>query len=71
MEEYLNHHIQLAGGTRNVFSEEAVFAVHQGSGGLLRKANFLAKTALLACVLDGTHTVSAEHVRLASTELFM
>jgi general secretion pathway protein A len=70
MEEYLNHHISLAGGTSKVFSQEAVFAIHQGSGGLLRRANSLAKTALMACAMEQTHTVSAEHVRVASTELF-
>jgi hypothetical protein len=37
----------------------------------LRKANSLAKTALLACAGDGGQTVSAEHVRIASTEIFM
>lgn len=71
MEEYLNHHIALAGGTRKVFSGEAIFAIHQGSGGLLRKANSLAKTALMACSLEGLQTVSADHVRVASTEVFM
>jgi len=70
MEEYLNHHISLAGGTSKVFSQEAVFAIHQGSGGLLRRANSLAKTALMACSIEENHTVSAEHVRVASTELF-
>jgi general secretion pathway protein A len=38
MEDYLNHHITLAGGTKKIFSDEAIFAIHQGSGGLLRKA---------------------------------
>jgi type II secretory pathway predicted ATPase ExeA len=71
MEDYLNHHITLAGSTRKLFSGEAMFAIHQGSGGLLRKANSLAKTALLACSLDGLQTVSADHVRVASTEVFM
>lgn len=70
MEEYLNHHISLAGGTAKIFSPEAVFAIHQGAGGLLRRANFLAKAALMACAIDEVHTVSADHVRLASTELF-
>lgn len=70
MEEYLNHHISLAGGTNKVFSQEAIFAIHQGSGGLLRRANSLAKTALMACALEENHTVSAEHVRIAATELF-
>lgn len=71
MEEYLNHHIELAGGTRKIFSEEAVFAIHQGAGGLLRKANSLAKTAMVACSMEGATSVSAEHVRVASTEVFM
>jgi general secretion pathway protein A len=69
MEDYLNHHITLSGGTKKIFSDEAIFAIHQGSGGLLRKANSLAKTALLACAGDGGQTVSAEHVRIASTEI--
>jgi general secretion pathway protein A len=66
MEDYLNHHITLSGGTKKIFSDEAIFAIHQGSGGLLRKANSLAKTALLACAGDGGQTVSAEHVRVRS-----
>ena len=69
MEDYLNHHVKLAGINNRIFSEEAVFAIHQGSGGLLRRANSLAKTALVACAMDGNHTVSAEHVRIASTEI--
>jgi len=71
MEDYLNHHIKLAGSSKKLFSDEAIFAIHQGSGGLLRKANSLAKTALLACVMDESSLVSAEHVRVASTEVFM
>ncbi len=69
MEEYLNHHVRLAGGTAKIFSSEAVYAIHQGSGGLLRRANYLAKTALMACSLEGGNTVAAEHVRIASTEI--
>ncbi|ORC29909.1 hypothetical protein B4O97_18690 [Marispirochaeta aestuarii] len=69
MEEYLNHHIRLSGSTSKIFSQEAIFAIHQGSGGLLRRANSLAKTALMASALEGGHTISAEHVRLAATEI--
>ena len=69
MQDYLNHHTKLAGSNNRFFSEEAIFAIHQGSGGLLRRANSLAKTALLACAMKGGQTVSAEHVRVASTEL--
>ena len=70
MTEYLEHHIQLAGGSSKIFSQEAVFAIHQGSGGLLRRANSLAKTSMMACAVEGNHTVSADHVRIAATELF-
>ncbi|MBN1601318.1 MAG: AAA family ATPase [Chitinispirillaceae bacterium] len=70
MEEYLSHHIKLAGCLKKLFSDEAVFAIHQGSGGLLRKANSLAKMAMLACVMDKEQTVAAEHVRVAATEIF-
>jgi len=70
MNDYLNHHMTLAGGTSKIFSQEAVFAIHQSSGGLLRRANSLAKTALMACALEESHTVSADHVRIASTEIF-
>lgn len=69
MQDYINHHTKLAGNTNRFFSKEAVFAIHQGSGGLLRRANSLAKTALMACAMEGNQTVSAEHVRIASTEL--
>ena len=71
MKEYLLHHLTLSGCDTNLFSEEAVFAIHQGSGGLLRTANFLAKTAMMAAVMEKANVVSPEHVRIASTELFM
>jgi general secretion pathway protein A len=71
MEEYLNHHMRLTGCSKKLFSDEAVFAIHQGSGGLLRKANALAKMSLLACVMDDAQTVAADHVRVATTEVFM
>lgn len=69
MAEYLNHHLRLAGCRENLFSDEAVFAIQQNSGGLLRKANSLAKAALLAASMDQVRQVSADHVRVASTEI--
>jgi type II secretory pathway predicted ATPase ExeA len=69
MEDYLNHHLRIAGLTHSVFSEQAVTAIHQGSGGLFRKANHLARGALIAAAGEKCQQVSAEHVRLASTEL--
>ena len=44
--------------------------IHQGSGGLFRKANHLARGALIVACHQQSMTVSAEHVRLAATEIF-
>ena len=70
MEGYLKHHLGIAGIKEQLFSDEAILAIHQGSGGLLRRANLLAKGALIAAAREKCMVVSAEHVRLASTEIF-
>jgi type II secretory pathway predicted ATPase ExeA len=70
MEQYLNHHLALTGIENSVFEDNAVTAIHQGSGGLFRKANHLARGALIAAAKSKTNMVSAEHVRLAATEIF-
>jgi len=70
MKEYLNHHIRLAGIDIDIFTDQAITAIHQGSGGLLRKANHLARGALVAATAKKEMNVSAEHVRLAATEVF-
>lgn len=69
MAGYIRHHLEIAGVKEQLFSDEAVLAIHQGSGGLLRRANLLAKGALVAAANEKAKTVSAEHVRIASTEV--
>lgn len=69
MKQYIEHHLAIAGVTRNLFDENAITAIHQGSGGLLRKANHLARGALIVAAKQKSMTVTAEHVRLAATEL--
>jgi general secretion pathway protein A len=69
MRGYLKHHLEIAGVKHQLFSDEAITAVHQGSGGLLRRANFLAKGGLFAAFKDNSDQISAEHVRIASTEI--
>lgn len=69
MEEYLLHHQKIAGIRKNIFTESAVTAVYQGSAGILRKANHLAKGGLIAAMGDDELTVNAEHIRIASTEI--
>ena len=70
MEMYLQHHLTIAGLERILFDQTAITAIHQGSGGLYRKANHLARGALIAAANDQVASVNAEHVRIASTELF-
>lgn len=69
MEHYIAHHLAIAGVTRPLFDEPAVTAIHQGAGGLFRKANHLARGALIVAAKQKAATVTAEHVRLAATEL--
>lgn len=71
MEEYLRHHLGIAGVKQMLFDETAVTAIHQGSGGLFRKANHLARGALVAAARGDSQAVTAEHVRLAATELIL
>ena len=69
MNLYLLHHLNLSGVRNNPFDDSAVTAIHQGSGGLLRKANHLARGALMAAAKQKSQIVTAEHVRLAATEI--
>jgi general secretion pathway protein A len=70
MHSYLTHHLSIVGGNSDLFTDDAVTAIHQSSGGLLRRANALAKGALLAAASAQVPAATAEHVRLASTEIF-
>jgi type II secretory pathway predicted ATPase ExeA len=69
MGAYIKHHLKLAGARADLFEDGAVLAIHQGSGGLFRKANHLARGGLIAAARNGSATVSAEHIRLAATEV--
>jgi general secretion pathway protein A len=69
MARYLTHHLAISGVASSLFADQAVTAIHQGSGGLLRRANHLARGSLIAAASEQCLTVAAEHVRLAATEL--
>ena len=69
MQHYLAHHLTIAGVKTQLFSPQAITAIHQGSAGVLRRANHLARGALIAAANEKCQQVAAEHVRLASTEL--
>lgn len=70
MQAYLCHHLTIAGIKKNLFDQTAVTAIHQASGGLFRKANHLARGALIAAAKQQSIAVNAEHVRVAATEIF-
>jgi general secretion pathway protein A len=69
MAGYIQHHLKIAGSKDQLFVDEAILAIHQGSGGLLRRANLLAKGALMAAANEKCQLVSPEHVRMAATEI--
>lgn len=66
---YLSHHLRLTGVDLNLFEDAAVNAIHQASGGLLRKINQLARGALIAAAADKAQLVIPDHVRRAASEL--
>jgi general secretion pathway protein A len=70
MAQYLLHHLALTGVKSSLFDDAAITAIHQGSGGVFRKANHLARGALVAAANNQSTIVRAEHVRLAATEIF-
>ncbi len=70
MEKYLKHHLAICGIDQMLFEQAAITAIHQGSGGLFRKANHLARGALIAAATEKSSIANAEHVRLAATEIF-
>jgi general secretion pathway protein A len=69
MDDYVAHHVKVAGGKRTLFETAAITAIHQGSGGILRRANALARGGLLAAQREEKDAVTAEHIRIASSEL--
>jgi type II secretory pathway predicted ATPase ExeA len=70
MQAYLSHHLAIAGVKRMLFEDSVVTAIHQGSGGILRKANHLARGSLVVAAIQNKKTVSVEHVRIAASEIF-
>ncbi len=70
MAAYLKHHLAIAGMKNSPFEETAITAIFQGSGGIFRKANHLARGALIAAAAEQSQVVNVDHVRLAASEIF-
>ncbi len=69
MEEYVNHHVRVAGVKKQLFEPAAIAAIHQGSAGGLRRANQLAAGGLTAAALEKMGIVTPDHIRSAASEL--
>jgi len=67
---YLEHHQQNIGGIKKqLFTEPAISAIAQVGGGILRRTNHLARGGLIAAATEQENSVTAEHIRIASTEI--
>ncbi len=69
MDRYLKHHLAIAGIKDQLFSEVALTAIYQKSDGIYRKANNLARGALIAAAVDNTSQVIPDYVKIASSEI--
>jgi len=67
-ERYVEHRIQVAGGSRNPFTADAVRAMHDVSGGIPRLLNTLATTALLDAFGDDERTIDTARIAAAARE---
>jgi type II secretory pathway predicted ATPase ExeA len=66
---YVKHHLQLAGRSDPLFSDDALSLVHQTSRGIPRAVNNLAIQALVAAFADGKGMVDEAAARAAVTEV--
>lgn len=68
---YIKHHLKIAGCSYpELFEEEAITALYQESGGLLRKSNLLAKNAIIAAAYTKSKVITSDHIQIAASEIF-
>ena len=66
---YVEHRLTAAGATRDIFSADALAAIHQLTGGVPRRINRLGDLALLVGFANGQHTIDAEALHAVHDEL--
>lgn len=66
---YVGHHLQLAGRSDTIFSDDALALIHQVSRGLPRAVNNLATQSLVAAFADNKSIVDESSARAAVTEV--
>lgn len=66
---YIGHHVKVSGTDQEIFSEEALAAIHQFSHGVPRKINTICSQALLDAYVHENKIVGEAHVQRALNEL--
>lgn len=66
---YINHRLQAAGATREIFAIDALQAAHQLTGGIPRQLNRLCDLALVVGFAARQHTIDAEQLHSVNAEL--
>ena len=66
---YINHRLQAAGATREIFAPESLQVAHQLSGGIPRQINRLCDLALVVGFAGRQHTIDAAQLQSVNDEL--
>ena len=66
---YITHHLQLAGRTDTLFSDDATTLVHDAARGLPRAVNNIATQALVAAMANRKNIVDEQSARTAVNEI--
>jgi general secretion pathway protein A len=67
--EYIQHRLQAAGATRDIFTPDALTTAHQLCGGIPRRINRLCDLALLVGFAEAQHAITADHLHAVHDEL--
>lgn len=67
--DYIRHRLQAAGATKPIFSEAALAAIHELSGGLPRRINRLCDFALLVGYAEELTAIEVEQIEGVHAEL--
>jgi type II secretory pathway predicted ATPase ExeA len=67
--QYINHRMRSAGASDDVFTSEALSAIHAASNGFPRNINNLATHCLMYAASNSCHTVDTDAVYQANQEL--
>ncbi len=66
---YITHHLQLAGRSDTIFSDDAMALVHDAARGLPRSVNNIATQALVAAMAGRKNIVDEQSARAAVNEI--